>query len=267
MKKSTCSYSPVRVDTSRVGAVAHAGGVLLTRTVHATGLTGELSQELAPWRKPLAVHDPAKVLTDLALSLVLGGDALSDAALLRAEPDLYGLVGSEATISRTITTLAKDASKALKAINTARVAARARAWDLAGERSPGQGACASDPIVVDLDATLITAHSEKEQAEPTYKKDFGFHPLCAFVDHGPEGTGEPLAIALRHGKAGFQHFRRSHRRDPGRVQATARDQRCPARQKGVGPHRWGRRHQRLHPVADRPQSAVQRGIHVAVPHP
>ena len=202
MKKSNRRYPIVQVDTSSVGAVAHAGGVLLTRTADVTGLTGELSQELVPWRKPLAVHDPAKVLTDLALSLVLGGDTLSDADLLRAEPDLYGLVGSEATISRTITTLAADAKSSLKAINTARAAARRRAWDLAGQRSPGHRASASNPVVVDLDATLVTAHSEKEQAAPTYKKGFGFHPLCAFVDHGPAGTGEPLAVSLRPGRAG-----------------------------------------------------------------
>lgn len=112
MKKSTRPYPLVRINTTNVGAVAHAGGVLLTRTAVATGLPGVLSEELAPWRKPLAVHDPAKLLTDLAISLVLGGDALCDAALLRAEPGLYGLVGSEATISRTITTLAGDADKA-----------------------------------------------------------------------------------------------------------------------------------------------------------
>jgi hypothetical protein len=56
--------------------------------------------------------------------------------------------------------------------------------------------------VIDVDATLVTAHSEKEQAAPTFKRGFGFHPLCAFVDHGPEGTGEPLAILLRRGNAG-----------------------------------------------------------------
>jgi len=202
VKKSTCPYPLVRVDTSSVGAVAHAGGVLLTRTVFATGLFGELCQELAPWRKPSAVHDPAKVLTDLALSLVLGGDALCDAALLRAEPDVYGLVGSEATISRTITALAADAKNSLNAIATARAVARSRAWDLAGERSPGHHASVSAPIVVDLDATLVTAHSDKESAAPTYKKGFGFHPLCAFVDHGRQGTGEPLAMQLRPGRAG-----------------------------------------------------------------
>lgn len=199
MKKFNRRYPQVLVDTAPVGAVAHAGGVLLTRTADATGLSASLSQELAGWRKPLAVHDPAKVLTDLALSLVLGGAALSDADLLRAEPDVYGLVGSEATISRTITALAADAKTSLEAVNTARAAARSRAWGLAGPRSPGS---VSDPVVVDLDATLVTAHSEKESAAPTYKKGFGFHPLCAFVDHGTHGTREPLAIQLRPGRAG-----------------------------------------------------------------
>jgi hypothetical protein len=56
--------------------------------------------------------------------------------------------------------------------------------------------------VIDVDATLVTAHSEKEQAAPTFKRGFGFHPLCAFVDHGPEGTGEPLSVLLRRGNAG-----------------------------------------------------------------
>lgn len=57
-------------------------------------------------------------------------------------------------------------------------------------------------MIIDLDATLVTAHSEKEQARPTFKKGYGFHPLCAFADHGPAGTGEPLTILLRPGNAG-----------------------------------------------------------------
>ena len=51
--------------------------------------------------------------------------------------------------------------------------------------------------MVDLDATLVTAHSEKENAAPTHKKGFGFSPMCAFVDHGEHGTGEVLALDLR----------------------------------------------------------------------
>jgi Transposase DDE domain group 1 len=56
-------------------------------------------------------------------------------------------------------------------------------------------------VVVDLDATLIGAHSEKEGATPHFKRGFGFHPMLAFVDHGNGGTGEPLAVMLRPGKA------------------------------------------------------------------
>jgi hypothetical protein len=61
---------------------------------------------------------------------------------------------------------------------------------------------ATSSLVIDVDATLVTAHSEKEQAAPTFKRGFGFHPLCAFVDHGAEGTGEPLSVLLRRGNAG-----------------------------------------------------------------
>jgi len=55
---------------------------------------------------------------------------------------------------------------------------------------------------VDIDATVLIAHSEKEAAAPTFKRTFGFHPLLAFLDHGPAGTGEPLAVLLRAGNAG-----------------------------------------------------------------
>jgi len=61
---------------------------------------------------------------------------------------------------------------------------------------------AGRPLVIDVDATLVTAHSEKERAAPTFKRGYGFHPLWAFLDHGPDGTGEPLAFLLRAGNAG-----------------------------------------------------------------
>jgi hypothetical protein len=176
--------------------------VLLTQTVIATGLGRELSAALAPWRLPFAVHDPAKVLMDLAIAVAIGGEHLDDAALLRAEPEVYGLVASDPTITRTIARLADDAGKALAAIDVARAAARANAWAAAGVHAPDHGVSAKSPLIVDLDATLITAHSEKDQARPTYKRGFGFHPLCAFVDHGAHGSGEPLTFLLRPGNAG-----------------------------------------------------------------
>ena len=202
MKKTTGFYPHVNLDTSASGAVGQAGGVLLTETVAATGLGRELSAALARWRKPSAVHDPAKVITDLAVTLALGGDCMADLALLRAEQGVYGPVASDPTVSRTIAALAADAPAALKAIDTARAAARARARELAGADGPEAASDATSPLTIDLDATLVTSHSDKEHARPTFKRGFGFHPLTAFVDHGPAGTGEPLALLLRPGNAG-----------------------------------------------------------------
>jgi hypothetical protein len=68
--------------------------------------------------------------------------------------------------------------------------------------TPDHAASVDDPTIVDLDATLLTAHSDKEQAAPTFKRGFGFHPLLAFVDHGEHGTSEPLSFLLRRGNAG-----------------------------------------------------------------
>jgi hypothetical protein len=176
--------------------------VLLTAAIGRVGLDRALSQALARWRKPHAVHDPAKVVLDLAVTLALGGDCLADIALLRSEPGVFGLVASDPTVSRTIDVLAEDAPAALAAIDTARAAARARAWKLAGVHAPDHDVDAARPLVIDVDATLVTAHSEKEHAAATFKRGFGFHPLWAFADHGAEGTGEPLSVLLRKGNAG-----------------------------------------------------------------
>src|SRR6266540_1645396 len=195
-------YPAVRVDAAGSGAVSQAGGVLLLETIRRVGLGDALSTALAPWRKPSARHDPAKIVLDLALALALGGDCLADVALLREQPGVFGEVASDPTVSRTIDALAADVFRALRAINTARATARARAWQRAGEHAPDHGASADAPLLIDVDATLITAHSDKEHAAPTFKRGYGHHPLWVFVDHGPEGTGEPLAVMLRPGNAG-----------------------------------------------------------------
>jgi len=118
------------------------------------------------WRAPRAVHDPGKIIADLAASVALGGDCLADIAVLREQPGLAGPVASDPVISRLVTALAADAPRALKAIRAARAAARERAWALAGDAAPG------GMVTVDLGATILTAHSEKEQAAPTGKKTF-----------------------------------------------------------------------------------------------
>jgi hypothetical protein len=108
-------------------------------------------------------------------------------------------VASDPVVSRLISVLAADAPRALKAIRTARAAARERAWALAGDSAPGAD---GSLIPVDIDATIVTARSEKENAAPTWKKTFGFHPLAAFADHGAAAAGEALGIMLRPGNAG-----------------------------------------------------------------
>ena len=174
----------------------------MTKTAELTGVSAAMREALSAWRKPTAVHDPGKVLTDVAVALALGGDCLADAAIIRAEEGLFGAVASDATVSRTISALAKDAERVLAAVAAARKAARAQAWAMAGDDAPNHAVSVDDPLIVDLDATLVTAHSEKEQAAPTFKRGYGFHPLCAFLDHGPDGTGEALALRLRPGNAG-----------------------------------------------------------------
>jgi len=202
VKKASGFYPSVRVDSAPVAAVGSAGGVLLTKTAELIGVSAAMREALSAWRKPTAVHDPGKVLTDVAVALALGGDCLADAAIIRAEEGLFGAVASDATVSRTISALAKDAERVLAAVAAARKAARAQAWAMAGDDAPNHAVSVDDPLIVDLDATLVTAHSEKEQAAPTFKRGYGFHPLCAFLDHGPDGTGEALALRLRPGNAG-----------------------------------------------------------------
>jgi Transposase DDE domain group 1 len=200
--KSIGLYPRVRVDTSRTSAVGQAGGVLLVEALRSSGLDRGLSGGLARWRKPTATHDPAKIICDLAVSLAVGGDCLADVGVLRSEPGVYGQVASDPTVSRMITALAIDLPAVLAAVDAARAHARRRVWQLAGEHAPDHGADSSRPVIIDLDATLVTSHSDKESARPTYKRGYGFHPLCAFVDHGEAGSGEPLQIMLRPGNAG-----------------------------------------------------------------
>jgi hypothetical protein len=181
--------------------VWHAGGSLLVHTARAAGLSRELSARLGLWRRPLAIHDPGKIVLDLAVAVALGGDCTADVAVLRAQPGVFGLVASDPTVSRLVATLAADVDAALGAIGSARAVARERVWGWAG--APVQ----DGTVVIDLDATLVIAHSEKESATRTWKssenkRGFRFHPLWAFADHGSEGTEEPLAVLLRPGNAG-----------------------------------------------------------------
>jgi hypothetical protein len=195
----TASQSKIMVSADGTGIVSQAGGLLLIQALRATGLDRGLGEALERWQPARAVHSPGKIIADLAVAVALGGDCLADVAMLRAQPELAGPVASDPVISRLVTRLAADAPRALKAIRAARAAARQRAWDLVGDTAPG---AAGGLVTVDIDATIVTSCSEKEQAMPTWKKTYGHHPLTVFADHGAGGSGEPLAFLLRAGNAG-----------------------------------------------------------------
>jgi hypothetical protein len=158
---NTVRRPKITVSADGQGLVSQAGVLLLLETLRVTGLSEGLSGGLARWRAPRAVHDPGKILTDLVVALALGGDCLADVAVLRAQPGLAGPVASDPVISRLISALAADAPRALNTIRRARAAAGERAWALADDRAPGADGAL---IPVDIDATIVLAHSEKEKA-------------------------------------------------------------------------------------------------------
>ena len=173
--------------------VAHAGAALLAEVADAVGLTRALSAELAGLRERRSAHDPGRVVRDLAVMLADGGDALCDLRGLRDQRPLFGPVASDTTAWRVIDALAER--QLLGALRRARARARERAWSL--------GARAEGPLVIDVDATLVRSHSDKDGAAGTFKGGFGFHPLLAYLDCPGEGPGgQPLAGLLRPGNAG-----------------------------------------------------------------
>jgi Transposase DDE domain group 1 len=188
--QATNSPSGFEVTTDATGVVGHAGAALLRELADRVGLTGALGWGAASGRRR---HPDAAVLRDLAVMLADGGDCLSDLAVLRDQPALFDRVASTPTAWRVIERIGTDAD-GLARLRAARAHARARAW--AAGAHPD-----CELLVVDADATLVTAHTDAKQgAAGTYKHTFGFAPLLAYLDRG-QAPGEPLAGILRPGNA------------------------------------------------------------------
>lgn len=168
------------------GTASHAGTRLLADIAERSGLGADLTRALAPVVKGRRRHQPGEVLVDLALTLADGGECVSDLKTLRDQPGLFGEVASQPTAWRLLDAVDEGALGGLQA---ARAASRARVW--AAGLAPAR-------LTLDFDASLVDVHTEKEQAAPTYKKGFGYHPLFVFLDE----TGEALAAKLRPGSAG-----------------------------------------------------------------
>jgi hypothetical protein len=158
-----------------------------------TGLGTGWSETLLDTYQGLPVHLPGRVLADLAVMIADGGDALAHLATLRDQDKLFGPVASDATAWRV---LDRVGDVHLTRLRQVRAAARERAW------AAGAGPDITGGLVIDIDATITIAHSEKENAAKTWKKTFGFHPLLAYLDRPDVSGGEALAGILRPGKAG-----------------------------------------------------------------
>jgi hypothetical protein len=181
--------------------VGHAGARLLADLAGATGLDAAFSQALVSMRQRSSGHDPGRVAVDVAVMLADGGEAICDLAVLRDQADLFGPVASDPTAWRVLAGIDADG---LARLRQARAIAREVAWaQTVYTRGGGlpESTAAGRPIpglVLDMDASIVVCHSEKQTAAATWKGSFGYHPLFCFLD----ATGEALAGMLRPGNAG-----------------------------------------------------------------
>jgi len=194
----------LRVTAEDGGLVGHAGAVLLRKLADRAGLTASLGSALARAGKfPLV--DRGVALVSMAVAIALGATSMADITVLAHQEQVFGAAPSDTTVRRTLE-LAEPAT--LDKIARVRAAVRAHVWSLICARPAGfpwlaiAGKLLAGWLVIDLDATLITAYSDKEGAAPTWKKGYGFHPLGAWAAN----TRECLAMLLRPGNAGSNTF-------------------------------------------------------------
>jgi len=178
----------VEVTTDGSGLVSHAGSALLGQVADRVGLTSGLSLRLGVLKQRCRGHDPGRVIRDVAVMLADGGECVADLGGQRDQDALFGPIASDSTAFRVIDRVASTPGL-LDAVRVAHARARARFWELHG---------APERLTIDVDATLITAHSEKERAAGNYKGGYGFHPMQSYLDE----TREALGGVLRPGNAG-----------------------------------------------------------------
>jgi hypothetical protein len=178
----------VEVTSDGAGLVSHVGSALLAQVADKSGLTQALSVRLADLKQRRSGHDPGRVVRDLVVMLADGGDCLADLGAVREQDALFGAVASDSTAFRVVDRIASTPGL-LDAVADAHARAREHVWKLTG---------APERVTIEVDATLVGSHSEKEGAAGNYKGGYGFHPLMSYCDE----TGEALAAILRPGNAG-----------------------------------------------------------------
>ncbi len=183
----------VKVTADGEGVVSHAGAELLREMAGFTGLIDAWDRALIDTYKAMPIHFPGTVLADLAVAIADGADSISDLKSLRDQPVLFGPVASTSTAWRVLDRVTEVHLSKLRA---GRATARAAAWEA------GAAPDLSRELCLDIDATIVIAHSEKELASATWKHTFGFHPLLCFLDRPDISSGEGLSGLVREGRAG-----------------------------------------------------------------
>jgi hypothetical protein len=190
----------LEVTGGGTGVVSHSGLVLVRRLSDVTGLTDGLSVALPA---PDGGLDRGRVFADLACAIADGARVISDFRVMGDQDEVSGRVASVPTVWRMLKETAAGGDRTRGKITAAVNKARRYAWSQAiarhGELPPVQVADRqlAGITCIRLDATVVFAHSEKEQAEPNFK-GFGHHPVLAECDN----FREPLAWMMRPGSAG-----------------------------------------------------------------
>ncbi len=197
------------VEVAGHGVVSHAGSAAVRMIADGTGLTAGLSRALSR-RGFVPVHDRGRVLTDTAVMIADGGTVLSDLATLRDQGELFGPVASDPTLWRTLNEIGPAQRDR---IARARAKTRQHVWKLIKERHgriPPSRVGDRDlgkTIVVQMDASILISHSDKEQAAGTFKHTWGHHPLTAWcvVSIARCTTGPNINRALTRENASIDH--------------------------------------------------------------
>lgn len=186
----TTSTNRVRVESGGDQVVGSVGLHALGSFADRLGLGSALSLQFRRFNSRFLLHERGKVLVHAALMLAGGGDNCADIEYLRTNERLFGAVPSDSTLYRTIREITPEL---LIELEKAFASVRHSVW----RRS--SATTGTDPVKLDMDATLVEIHSKnKQRTAATYKGGFGFHPLLCFAD----ATGDALAGMLRPGNAG-----------------------------------------------------------------
>jgi hypothetical protein len=203
MQKYSRLFPSVPVSFTGQSLISHAGVSVLTGFMDALGFGRLCEDRLGQFVPAGAKHRPGRLVGSLAAVLAAGGEHASDLDILRSSPGLFGQLPSNATVSRFFERTVANPELFSYGFETLTRELRTRAWNAAGNRNPAASATAADPLIIDIDATLVTSHSDKENVAGTYKGSYGFAPFIATADYGAgNGSGEILAAVLRPGNAG-----------------------------------------------------------------